>query len=148
MKHTFNFLTINFSPQNSVSSFLTDSFFSCLSIVFTRVGPFPERAEHICRTLIFIPVERSRFGLVQWYARISIYDVNQVSHFDIAAWRLTSSWRCNTRFIILIDQLNINWQLTFHIRKWPLVNSRRKHTNIYGWLSALKEWQPEVFKRE
>ena len=34
-------------------------------------------------------------------------DVNRVSHFEFGARRLTSTLRCNTRCIILIDQFNI-----------------------------------------
>ena len=47
----FKFLSIKFSPQNSVFSFSNRFIFQLFVIVFTRVGPFPERAEHICRRL-------------------------------------------------------------------------------------------------
>ena len=51
MKHIFKFLSIKFSPQNSAFSFSNRFIFQLFVIVFTRVGPFPERAEDICRRL-------------------------------------------------------------------------------------------------
>ena len=47
----FKFLSIKFSPQNSAFSFSNRFIFQLFVIVFTRVGPFPEQAEHICRCL-------------------------------------------------------------------------------------------------
>ena len=150
MKHIFKFLSIKFSPQNSAFSLSNRFIFQLFVIVFTRVGPFPERAEHICRRLRKLTSNINLFQLKGQDLALSndMHVFLQVTSGRPFWMRRAAFDVSNTRCIILIGQLNINWQLTFLIWKWSEVNSRRKHTNIYGRFSALKEWQPEVFKRE
>ena len=151
MKHIFKFLSIKFSPQNSAFSLSNRFIFQLFVIVFTRVGPFPDEPNTYAdvygnwrRTLIYSswkvriwPCPMICTYFYKWRQSGRPFWIRRAA-FDVS----------NMRCIILIGQLNINWQLTFLIWKWSEVNSRRKHTNIYGRFSVLKEWQPEVFKRE